>query len=317
MLGQIKDNLKDVPDMYNHIHGIVVGRWGKMNVRIHALAHVLTPKYYDPAYLNIPAPGGGKRVTPDKDPEIMDAVYEAIMDLSPDDEMSGMIRRQLYDFIGRVGRFSSKFARDDAKDPNVCVTKWWNFHGSHVPELQSVAIKILSQPISTSSAERVWSTYSFIHNVKRNRLNSHRADTLVYIHSNLRLLSRFNAAAYKEGQYRKWDINPELPLMDDSSIRMEDMRWQDLDDDFLRPSTFRASSQSLLSSPSLTIRDLDDNDEAAGSGTPRVGSSSELEIGRPSNTQGRITSFLGRGERTREERRGRADHAYLKGKRKA
>ncbi|XP_077222686.1 uncharacterized protein LOC143856375 [Tasmannia lanceolata] len=105
--------------------------------------------------------------------------------------------------------------------------------------------------------------------------------------------------------------------MDDSSIRMEDMRWQDLDDDFLRPSTFRASSQSLLSSPSLTIRDLDDNDEAAGSGTPRVGSSSELEIGRPSNTQGRITSFLGRGERTREERRGRADHAYLKGKRKA
>ncbi|XP_077228615.1 uncharacterized protein LOC143861602 [Tasmannia lanceolata] len=32
MLGQIKDNLKDVPDMYNHIHGIVVGRWGKMNV---------------------------------------------------------------------------------------------------------------------------------------------------------------------------------------------------------------------------------------------------------------------------------------------
>ncbi|XP_077228414.1 uncharacterized protein LOC143861373 [Tasmannia lanceolata] len=94
MLGQIKDNLKDVPDMYNHIHGIVVGRWGKMNVRMHALAHVLTPKYYDPAYLNIPAPGGGKRVTPDKDPEIMDAVYEAIRDLSPDDEMSGMIRRQ-------------------------------------------------------------------------------------------------------------------------------------------------------------------------------------------------------------------------------
>ncbi|XP_077229515.1 uncharacterized protein LOC143862361 [Tasmannia lanceolata] len=254
----------------------------------------------------------------------MDAVYEAIRDLSPDDEMSGMIRRQLYDFIGRVGRFSSKFARDDAKDPNVCVTKWWNFHGSHVPELQSVAIKILSQPISTSSAERVWSTYSFIHNVTRNRLNSHRADTLVYIHSNLRLLSRFNAAAYKEGPNRKWDINPELPLMDESSIRMEDMRWQDLDDDFLRPSTFRASSQSLLSSPSLTIRDLDDNDEAAGSGTPRVVSSSELEIGRPSNTQGRITSFLGRGERTRGENvegrgegRGRDDHAYSKGKRKA
>ncbi|XP_077223205.1 uncharacterized protein LOC143856807 [Tasmannia lanceolata] len=198
MLGQIKDNLKDVPDMYNHIHGIVVGRWGKMNDQMHALAHVLTPKYYDPAYLNIPAPGGGKRVTPDKDPEIMDVVYEAITDLSPDDEMSGTIRRQLYDFIGRVGRFSSKFAREDAKDPNVCVTKWWNFHGSHVPELQSVAIKILSQPISTSSAERVWSMYSFIHNVKRNRLNSHRADTIVYIHSNLRLLSRFNAAAYKE-----------------------------------------------------------------------------------------------------------------------
>ncbi|XP_077233735.1 uncharacterized protein LOC143876015 isoform X2 [Tasmannia lanceolata] len=170
---------------------------------MHALAHVLTPKYYEPAYLNIPAPGGGKRVTPDKDPEIMDAVFDAIEALSPDTEMSNMIRHQLYDFILKVGRFSCNFAREDTKDPKVSVTKWWHFHGIHIPELQSVAIKILSQPISTSSAERVWSTYSFIHNVKRNRLNSHRADTLVYIHSNLRLLSRYNEAAYKEGPNRK------------------------------------------------------------------------------------------------------------------
>ena len=57
---------------------------------------------------------------------------------------------------------------------------WWSTYGAETPELAEVAKKVLSQPISSSSAERNWSTYSYIQSVKRNRLNSKRADKLVF-----------------------------------------------------------------------------------------------------------------------------------------
>ncbi|KAF3778930.1 hypothetical protein EJ110_NYTH42545 [Nymphaea thermarum] len=54
----------------------------------------------------------------------------------------------------------------------------------------TTCIKLLSQPATSSCCERNWSTYSQIHNVKRNKLTSKRAEDLVYVHSNLCLLSR-------------------------------------------------------------------------------------------------------------------------------
>lgn len=64
--------------------------------------------------------------------------------------------------------------------------------------------------------------------MKRNRPNSTRADKLVFIHSNIRLQSRFTAS-YKDGPYKKWDIDPEHTSIDDSIVRLEDMRWRCLD----------------------------------------------------------------------------------------
>lgn len=68
---------------------------------------------------------------------------------------------------------------------------WWSTCGSETPELAKVAKVVLSQPISSSSAERNWSTYSYNHSVKRNRLNCTRTDKFVFIHLNIRLQSRF------------------------------------------------------------------------------------------------------------------------------
>lgn len=80
-----------------------------------------------------------------------------------------------------------------------------------------------SQPISSSSAERIWSTYSYIHNVKRNKLNFVRANKLVYVHSNIRLISRFTKS-YNDGPYRKWDIDPETSDLEDSAAKLEELR---------------------------------------------------------------------------------------------
>ncbi|KAK1434515.1 hypothetical protein QVD17_00259 [Tagetes erecta] len=98
------------------------------------------------------------------------------------------------------------------------------------PELAEVVQKVLCQPISRSSAERNWSAYSYIHSVKRNRLNTTRADKLVFIHSNIRLQSRFSQS-YNSGLSKNWDVNPESAYIEGSSSRMDEMVWEDLDEE--------------------------------------------------------------------------------------
>ena len=83
--------------------------------------------------------------------------------------------------------------------------KWWANHGQPIPMLQKLALKLLNQPASSSCCERNWSTYSFIHSMKRNKLTPERAEDLVFIHNNLRLLSR-KAEEYKSGPAKMWDV---------------------------------------------------------------------------------------------------------------
>ena len=71
--------------------------------------------------------------------------------------------------------------------------------------LQTLALKFLGQPCSSSYAERNWSTYGFIHSMRRNRITPKRAEDLVFVHSNLRLFSR-RREEYTKGNSKKWDI---------------------------------------------------------------------------------------------------------------
>ncbi|KAF7841974.1 Dimer_Tnp_hAT domain-containing protein [Senna tora] len=73
------------------------------------------------------------------------------------------------------------------------------------PLLQNLALKLLCQSSSSSCCERNWSTYSFIHSMKRNKINPKRAEDLLFVHTNLRLLSR-QSSKYNEGETRMWDI---------------------------------------------------------------------------------------------------------------
>ena len=67
---------------------------------------------------------------------------------------------------------------------------WWKSYGSSTPQLQQLAMRVLSQPSSAASSEQSWSEYDFVHSEKRNRLKGDIASKLVYVHSNLRLLGR-------------------------------------------------------------------------------------------------------------------------------
>ena len=99
---------------------------------------------------------------------------------------------------------------------------WWEAYGS-MGLFPKLAKKFLPQVVNTSSAERCWSTYSFIHNVKRNRLNENRAESLVYVHYNLRLLSHYCDRAYEDPTYKIWDNHPEDDNLEDGVVHIEEL----------------------------------------------------------------------------------------------
>ncbi|KAJ8424006.1 hypothetical protein Cgig2_032390 [Carnegiea gigantea] len=183
----------------------------------------LNPRFYDANFLKIPSPGGVERKPPNLDSEVMPCVLEAFRKITESKEEEKLLREQYDVFHQRKrGLFAKLACQEDAvhMDP----VDWWSTYGSETPELDEVAKKFLSQPMSSSSAERNWSTYSYIHSVKRNRLNNAKADKLVFIHSNIRLLSRFSKS-YTSGPYKYWDIDPESSTMEESITRMQELMW--------------------------------------------------------------------------------------------
>ncbi|KAL4374287.1 hypothetical protein AHAS_Ahas05G0166700 [Arachis hypogaea] len=66
----------------------------------------------------------------------------------------------------------------------------WKSYGCGAPNLQKLAIRVLSQTCSSSGCERNWSIFEHIHSKKRNRLEHQKLNDLVYVHYNLRLQQR-------------------------------------------------------------------------------------------------------------------------------
>ncbi|XP_074327630.1 uncharacterized protein LOC141665546 [Apium graveolens] len=193
------------------------------SVPMHCLGFSLNPHFYDANYLRIEAPCGIPRRPPNHDLEVVKGVMTALEKIGEDASERKLLCEQLSKFQAKEGIFGSPAARIDAVSLNPI--SWWSTYGSETPQLAGVAFKILSQPISSSSAERVWSTYSYIHSVKQNRLNAARADKLVFIHFNACLLSRCSES-YKKGPSKKWDVNPENSLLEESAVRLEDTNWE-------------------------------------------------------------------------------------------
>jgi len=78
-------------------------------------------------------------------------------------------------------------------------------HEARAPTLQKITLKLLELPCSCCCCERNRSIYYFIHSLKRNKMTPKKANDLVFVHGNHRLLSR-NSSKYKEGETKFWDI---------------------------------------------------------------------------------------------------------------
>ena len=156
-------------------------------------------RYYSNTWLNA-APD---RLPPHQDIELSEERNKCIKRYFPDGEARKAVNVEFARFSGQMDSFGSADSIEDrgTEDPKM----WWLVYGASAPNLQKIALKLLGQPCSSSCCERNWSTYSFIHSVKRNKILPTRAEDLVYVHTNLRLLSR-KSDQYIKGETKLWDI---------------------------------------------------------------------------------------------------------------
>jgi hypothetical protein len=75
---------------------------------------------------------------------------------------------------------------------------WWDQNGSTFKELQMMARIVLAQPVGTSICERINSEFAFIKDRKRNCLGHDKANKLVALFHNLRLIWRMATPKYVE-----------------------------------------------------------------------------------------------------------------------
>ena len=99
----------------------------------------------------------------------------------------------------------SPSAFDAASHVDLAVLQWIHSvpelirrFGSSVPELQTVARLVLSQPASASLCERINSEFEFVKDRRRNRLGHTNANMLVGLFHNLRMLKRMKSPNYTE-----------------------------------------------------------------------------------------------------------------------
>ncbi|KAL9671541.1 hypothetical protein QQ045_009110 [Rhodiola kirilowii] len=184
---------------YDVVHKILVARWAKSNTPLHCLAHSLNPRYYSHEWLTEDA----SRVPPHTYAEISMERRKCFERLFPNQGDYNKVMNEYANFSLEGGDFgdSDSLQMRYTMDPKF----WWGNYGATSPILQKLAIRLLGQPTSSSCSERNWSTYSFIHSLKRNKMNPKRAEDLVFIHNNLRLLSRKNSQ-YLDEKTKMWDV---------------------------------------------------------------------------------------------------------------
>lgn len=166
------------------------------------------------------------------------------------------------DFSTGTGRFAGYDVIRDrgAKNPY----SWWATHGATSPPLQQLAMRLLSQVTSSSYCERNWSTYGNLYSVKKSRLEQSRAKTMVYVHTNLRLIYR-QREDWLKGKTKMWDVFPDDMGLD-SSVELA-LANLDLNAPVLEPVTFDDGVEASSSTPAnaeMAEEDASDPEESSG-----------------------------------------------------
>ncbi|XP_057864954.1 uncharacterized protein LOC131072720 [Cryptomeria japonica] len=184
---------------YEPIWRIIDQRWNRqLHQHIHAAAYYFNPKFFYSRNFKI-------------DEEVQLGLDTCIQRLVLDENIQDIIVDELQRYKKEDGPlFSSPIGI--RKRDTLLLDLWWEDYGATTPNLQKLAIRILSQPCSASSCECNWSVFEAIHTKKRNRLTQKRLNDLVYVQYNLLLHER---RVQGNNSYDALDIDEIDPYMTD------------------------------------------------------------------------------------------------------
>lgn len=160
----------------NKVKQFAMNRWNMLHSVMHAAGFVLDPQF--------------QTFDQHANEEVMEGFRKMVGKLVPP-ESQGLIADQWSKYRNREGLFALPAAINSIE--SMSPYGWWLAFGAGAPELQSLAVKVLSQCTVVSTCERSWSTFDFIHSKRRNRLSAERSSDLVYVFSNLRLLDKIQS----------------------------------------------------------------------------------------------------------------------------
>ncbi|KAK3228588.1 hypothetical protein Dsin_000469 [Dipteronia sinensis] len=188
---------------------------------LHAAAYYLNPSvFYNPSF------SSGK--------VIQKGLLDCIETLEPNLSAQVMITSHITFYEEAVGDFGRPVALRGRE--SLAPATWWSLYAVDCPELQRLAIRILSQTCSITRCRRNWSMFERIHLKKKNRLEHQRLNDLIFVHNNLHLQQR-RAEAVK-AKCSKGTLDPIcLEAMnanigdwveDMGSLEGEDLSWMDV-----------------------------------------------------------------------------------------
>eukprot|EP00955_Chlamydomonas_euryale_P007617 80757-Chlamydomonas_euryale.AAC.1 len=169
------DGMEDAMGPLSHERGVVIlehleRRWEMLHSPLHAAGLLLDPEFQQHNY-------DGRDVT---SVEVRDGMKNVLMRMLPDMEARGNAEHQLSNFRNQWGCFKPTLGTETmyAQARVLPAWEWWLTYGGDAPELQKVALRVLSQVASAGACERNWSSYDFIHSRRRNRLKPRTAEDL-------------------------------------------------------------------------------------------------------------------------------------------
>ncbi|KAL8151124.1 hypothetical protein V2J09_020932 [Rumex salicifolius] len=166
----------------NQMELIIETRWDMLFSPLHAVGYILNPKYY----------GKGQS----KDKNVMRGWKATLERYESDSCTRRVVREQLSSYLRMGGSLGEEDAMEcrDKMDP----VAWWENFGFETPQLQTLAVKVLSQVSSVSVCDDSWVCKDswMCKNIPCRKsvvdLGVRNVEDLVFVQNNLRLQSSKN-----------------------------------------------------------------------------------------------------------------------------
>lgn len=165
-------------------------------------------------------------------------LIKTITSLVLGEETQDKVFLQLEEYKKSTGDFGLPIAIRQREKLNPVA--WWENFGNGTLELQSLAIRVLSQCCSATGCERNWDVFEYLHSTKLSRLEQSRLNDVVFVQYNLKLKER-NLHKCKVDidpiSLDNIDVLGEWVSEEPSLLCRDDLSWENIDAPFAEPTS--------------------------------------------------------------------------------